>query len=149
MMQILFLLVTLFNGVAPSPVNWSTKAQKINDHEYNLIFTANIENGWNIYSQHMKGDDGPVKTSFTYEAPDRIQLIGKNEETGDIHKGIDEMFGIELIKIMKKGTFTQHIKLRDANVKQIKGSIEYMCCNSMQCLPPKQVPFTIDLSTAK
>ncbi len=130
-----------------SPVTWTSIAHKVNATEYDLIFTATIEEGWNIYSQNMKGEDGPVKTSIEYASTDHFQLIGKNVETGDIKKVMDEMFGMEVIKIKKKGVFTQRIKVNDIS-KPISGSIEFMCCNEIQCLPPKQVPFTIDLKTA-
>lgn len=147
-MSLLTLFFTVFYAVVgKSPVTWTTSAQKISDTEYNLIFTATIADGWNIYSQHIKGDDGPLKTSFSYDHP-HFQLVGKNEETGDIKKGMDEMFGMEVIKIKNKGVFTQRIKVADAD-KPVTGSIEYMCCNEVQCLPPKQVPFAIDLKTAQ
>lgn len=130
-----------------SPVTWATSCQKINNGEYKITFTATIEDGWNIYSQYLANDEGPVKTSFTYNPGSPFELIGKNEESGDIKKTMDEMFGMEVIKIKHKGIFTQKIKTNDTN-KPITGFIEYMCCNEMQCLPPKQVPFTVDLRSA-
>ena len=137
-------ILGIFSG--KSPVTWTYTAEKINDKEYNLIFTATIEDGWNIYSQYMKGDDGPVKTSFTYDESKSFVLVGKNEESGDIKKGMDDMFGMEVIKIKKKGVFTQRIKVSDIS-KPINVTVEYMCCNEMQCLPPKQVPFNIQLNS--
>jgi thiol:disulfide interchange protein DsbD len=69
----------LFQG--KSPVTWTTEVHKINAQEYQLVFTATIEDGWNIYSQYLKSDDGPVKTSFTYSSKDGYALLGKNEES--------------------------------------------------------------------
>ncbi|MEP7266681.1 MAG: hypothetical protein ABI844_03570 [Saprospiraceae bacterium] len=143
---IIFGLCSLLFG--KNPVSWTTTSEKLGTNEYKLVFTATIEDGWNIYSQYLKGDDGPVKTSFTYENESNIELIGNNEETGDIRKIKDEMFGMELIKIKHKGVFTQIIKIKDIN-KPVTGAIEFMCCNEVQCLPPKSIPFSINLSTAK
>lgn len=134
-------------AVGKSPVSWVTTCQKINNEEFKIIFTAQIEEGWNIYSQYLASDDGPVRTSFTFTPSAQYELIGKNEESGEIKKTMDEMFGMEVIKIKKKGVFIQRIKTSDTT-KPITGVIEYMCCNELQCLPPKEVPFTIDLRTA-
>lgn len=134
-------------SVGKSPVSWVTTVQKINNEEFKIVFTATIEEGWNIYSQYLVNDDGPVRTSFTFTPSSEYELVGKNEETGDIKKVMDEMFGMEVIKIKKKGVFTQRIKTSDTT-KPITGLIEFMCCNELQCLPPKEIPFTVDLHTA-
>ncbi|MEP7320747.1 MAG: protein-disulfide reductase DsbD domain-containing protein [Saprospiraceae bacterium] len=147
-MHFLLSLLSLFSFFhGKSPVTWTSESVKINSNEYNLVFTANIEDGWNIYSQYLKNDEGPVRTSITYDSKDGYELIGKNEETGEIKKIMDEMFGMEVIKIKHKGTFTQRIKVSNLS-KPISGYIEFMCCNEQQCLPPRQINFTIDLKAA-
>jgi len=148
-MKFLLAVCSLFPFLlGKSPVNWTSTSQKLSATEYNLVFTATIENGWNIYSQYLQSEDGPVKTSFSFDDENNIQLIGKNIETGDIKKVKDEMFDMEVIKIKNKGVFTQKVKVKDAS-KPITGTIEYMCCNDLQCLPPKSVPFTISLAIAQ
>jgi thiol:disulfide interchange protein DsbD len=147
-MQFILSLIAFFSILhGKSPVTWSSESQKINNQEYNLVFTAKIEDGWNIYSQYLKNDDGPVRTSITYDHQDGFILVGKNEETGEIKKTMDDMFGMEVIKIKHKGIFTQRIKVSEIS-KPITGYIEFMCCNEQQCLPPRQIPFTIDLKSA-
>lgn len=146
-MTVLILLSLLFT-TGKAPVTWSHSVVKAGTQEYNIIFTATIEEGWNIYSQYLASDEGPVKTSITFQPGSHFALVGKNEEAGTIKKGHDEMFDMEVIKISKKGTFTQKVKIFDTT-KPITGVIEYMCCNDLQCLPPKEVPFTIDLTSAK
>lgn len=146
-MTVLILLSLLFT-TGKVPVSWSNSVEKAGTQEYKIIFTATIEEGWNIYSQYLASDDGPVKTSFTFNPGPHFTLVGKNEEAGSIKKGHDEMFDMEVIKISKKGTFTQKVKILDTT-KPITGVIEYMCCNELQCLPPKEVPFTIDLTSVK
>jgi Disulphide bond corrector protein DsbC len=147
-MQFLLSLLTFLSFLhGKNPVTWTSESVKINANEYNLVFTANIEDGWNIYSQYLKNDDGPVKTSITYDNKAGFELVGKNEETGEIKKIMDEMLGMEVIKIKHKGIFTQRIKVINLT-KPISGNIEFMCCNDQQCLPPRQIPFSIDLKPA-
>lgn len=148
-MKLILLLLSIMSLLCGgSPVSWTNTAQKIADNEYNLVFTATIKDGWNIYSQYLESEDGPIKTSFSFDDESNIQLIGKNIETGDIKKVKDEMFDMEVIKIKHKGVFTQRVKVKDTS-KPITGSIEYMCCNEVQCLPPKSVPFSINLLRAQ
>ena len=42
-----------------------------------------------------------------------------------------------------KVDFVQKIKVKSAIATVIKGSVNYMVCNDKQCLPPKDVPFSI------
>ena len=60
------------------PVKWSFSSKQVSDNEFNLMYTANIESGWYIYSQYLESDDGPVKTSFTYDKGGHFSLAGKN-----------------------------------------------------------------------
>jgi hypothetical protein len=142
--SLLLILHSLSTLGGKHPVEWEFSAQKLKPQEYQLTFTASIQDGWTIYSQYLSSDDGPIKTSISYNPGQAITLIGKNEESGDIIKAMDELFGMELIKIKHKGVFSQKIKVKDPSIP-ITGVVEYMCCNSVQCLPPKQIPFTIHL----
>ena len=47
-----------------NPVKWDYAAKKISNEEFELTFTATIDKGWNIYSQHTD-PSGPVPTSIT------------------------------------------------------------------------------------
>ncbi len=127
-----------------NPVKWTYRAEKINDTEYNLIVEGDIENGWYVYSQFLESDNGPVRTSFDFSQNKNITLIGKNEESGGLKKIHDAVFDMTLIKFAHKAIFTQKIKL-NAPTKDVKGTIEYMCCDEGMCLPPRKIPFTIKL----
>ena len=35
------------------PITWSSSKEKTGDKEYDLIFTAGIENKWHLYGQHL------------------------------------------------------------------------------------------------
>ena len=53
---LLFIALTLTAQL--DPVKWSYDTKKISNTEYDLIFTANIQDGWTIYSQYLESDDG-------------------------------------------------------------------------------------------
>ena len=143
-----FSLLLSATSFAQNPVKWSFSTKDAGNCQVDLIFTGTIDEGWYTYSQFLESEDGPVKTSFNFDDQNNIQLLGKNVETGDIKKVKDEMFDMNVIKIKNKGVFTQKVKVKDIT-KLITGTIEYMCCNDMQCLPPKSVPFSISLATAQ
>ena len=132
-------------GQILDPVKWDSTAEKISDTEYQLVFTATLDNGWYLYSQFL-GDDGPVPTSLTFDENPNIQLVGKAAETGKSKKeGYDELFGMNLVKFGGTATFTQKVTVSNG-VDKISGIITYMTCDEMRCLPPDDVPFEITLN---
>lgn len=144
----LFLLFCTFSVSAQieNPVRWSTNLKKLSATEYELIFVANIQDGWNTYSQYLESDDGPVRTSFHYDKGS-FQLVGKNIEEGDRKEGHDKMFDMNVIKLLHTATFRQKVKVTDPS-KPITGYVEYMCCNDEKCLPPTEFAFKFILNDA-
>lgn len=53
-MRIAFILIAIFCSTAIfaqlDPVSWTFAAKKISDTEYDLILTADVEDGWYIYA---------------------------------------------------------------------------------------------------
>ena len=127
-----------------SPVKWSYEAKKVADGTYDLIFTANIADGWYVYSQYLESDDGPIRTTFTYEDNSTVKFEGKNTEDGPKIEGYDDLFGMNIIKFKGKPSFTQRVKT--TGPAKLKGSVEFMTCDSERCLPPVDVPFQFDLN---
>lgn len=126
------------------PVKWKFHTKNISSNEFNLIFEAKLDKGWYVYSQTIEGD-GPVPTSFHFEAHPDFELIGSTAEIGDkIKEGMDEVFGMHIKKFGEKARFTQKIKLNAAQAK-ITGYLEFMTCDDEKCLPPNQVEFSFDL----
>lgn len=142
------LLLTFLSGSLSaqiySPVKWVTSHEQTADGEFDLIFTATIDDGWSIYSQYLESDDGPVRTSFEFEKQAGYSLVGKNLETGDKKEGFDELFGMNVIKFYKKAVFTQKVKVTDYS-KPIVGYFEFMTCDATKCLPPDMVDFEFTL----
>lgn len=150
-MRIVAFVLLLFSAWSVSaqienPVKWSTNWKKVGTNEYELIFVADIQDGWNTYSQYLESDDGPVRTSFHYDKG-AFQLVGKNIEEGDKKEGHDKMFDMNVIKLLHKFTFRQKVKVTDLS-KPITGYVEYMCCNDEKCLPPTEFAFKFMLTDA-
>ena len=75
-----------------NPVEWKTDFKQISDTEFDLIFTAVIDDGWVVYSQYLESDDGPVATSFYYDEGAHYELVGKNVESGNKKEAHDKVF---------------------------------------------------------
>ena len=74
------------------PVKWDMSSQSLGDDQFELKFTARIDDGWSIYSQHTS-DEGPAPTSFNFDAGDHYKAIGDVAEKGDKKEGPDDLFG--------------------------------------------------------
>ncbi|RYZ97513.1 MAG: sugar transporter [Sphingobacteriaceae bacterium] len=123
-----------------APVKWSYAAKKLNSKEAVVLIKATIDNGWHIYSQHVK-DGGPVSTSFTFTPSKDFILIGKPSEPKGITKH-EKVFSMDVTYFETSVVFQQKIKLK-APKTIVKGKLEYMVCNDRQCLPPDEVEFSI------
>ena len=126
------------------PVKWHFESKNIGPDTYELIFTAVIDDGWNIYSQFLESDDGPIATTFEFEAGGYTR-IGKVEEDELNRKKLkDPIFEMEVVKYYHKAIFRQKVKISDHS-RPIKGYLNFMTCNNERCLPPKDVDFTFSL----
>ena len=146
MKKIFFAIVMLmFIGVADAQINnpvlWTYSAKKIADKTYELHITASIGNNWHLYAQDA--GEGPVPTQITFTANPLIKLDGKIKEVGKMEKSFDKNFNSTLKFYANKVDFVQKIKVKSAIATFVKGSVNFMVCNDKQCLPPKDVPFSI------
>ncbi len=132
-------------GQILEPVKWTMEQKHVAGDEFELVFTAKIEDGWKVYSQYLESDDGPIRTSFNFDKGDHFELIGKTEEAETNRKKVfDEVFKMNLITFKKEGVFTQKVKVKDYT-KPIVGYLEFMCCDATRCLPPSEVDFDFAL----
>lgn len=150
-MKKIVLLVTLVMAYLgamaqfPTPVKWKASWKAVSDTEFDLIFTADIDPGWNIYSQHIDGD-GPIPTQLNLTTKDGVEIIGEATEEGTIKEGFDETFKINVTKIYDQAVFTQRVKVTSLP-KTIEGYVTYMTCDAQQCLPPTDFEYELTLSS--
>lgn len=126
------------------PVDWKFSYERISDDEIDLIFTAEIDNKWHLYSQDLP-EGGPIPTTFTFAGTDAFRLSGKVREITSPEVIYDQGFGLELKMFSTKAEFRQKIDVLTGQPFTLTGSIEYMCCDDERCLPPKDEEFTFDL----
>ena len=129
------------------PATWSFSNKQVSDTEFELVITANIDNGWHLYSQFI-GDGGPVATSFKFKPSSDYELVGKVSESPKPKKIYEKAFEMEVAFFEKKAVFTQKIKMNVPAAK-IKGTLEFMLCDDSQCLPPEELDFSFDVKGAK
>jgi DsbC/DsbD-like thiol-disulfide interchange protein len=147
MKKLLLGIAVLFTAGAHAqiltPVHWSYAAKKTGATEATVLIRATMDEGWHIYSQHVK-DGGPVKTSFTFPTSKLYTAVGKTVEPTPITK-FEKAFGIDVSYFEKTVTFQQKVKLKSAAATTVKGQLEYMTCNDQKCLPPETVAFSVDI----
>lgn len=116
----------------------STK--KVSDCEYDLVFSATIDEGWHVYSVRKSAEDGPNPTSFTFKSSKDYELVGKVKESKTI-KEHDKVFDVDVEYFVKSAVFTQRIKLHTDKKISIKGKSEYQACTESQCVFPPAEDF--------
>jgi hypothetical protein len=126
-----------------NPVHWTYAAKKIDAKTYEVHITALIDGNWHIYSQDA--GHGPVPTSFKFTANPLLLLSGKVKEIGNLEKSYDPNFKSELRYYEKQVDFVQIVKVKFAAATVMKGTFTFMVCNDRQCLPPKDIPFSINI----
>ena len=140
----LLLLFFQASGQAQTdPVQWQYEARATEDGQFDVVFTATVAPGWNIYSQHTD-PSGPVPTAIVFAENDQLELVGATEESGKRKEGMDDLFGVTVIKFADQVVFTQRVQAK-SGAPTLTGYIEYMSCDDEKCLPPKEVDFSIPL----
>jgi thiol:disulfide interchange protein DsbD len=100
-----------------NPVKWNFEAVKKSDKQYDIVFTANVDAPWHIYSQFVK--KGPVPTKITLKKNPLVQVNGKTKELGKLEKNFDKNFGAEIAYFSKKVQFVQSVTLKVAMMKDV------------------------------
>src|SRR5699024_6565367 len=68
-------------GDMKSPVEWQGSVEKVNSDSYDLVFTAKIDEGWHIFSQHTpEGGSMPLDVNYI-DAGKSYQTQGETEES--------------------------------------------------------------------
>ena len=151
MKKYLFLLFTImsFTGFAQieKPVKWIFSVEHVSERNYDLVIKADIQKGWNVYSQDVN-PDGPIPTSFVFNESVDFKLIDQVKESQPITK-YDPVFQMELSSFQNEAIFKQRIELLNDTLSIVKGELEFMACNSEMCLPPDYVDMLFDVKKKK
>ncbi len=139
----LILLFPIFvSGQILEPVKWSYSTESLGNNEYNLIFIADIDAKWHLYSQDIPMS--PPATTFSFEAANSYELIGDVTESESIEQ-YDPNFEMVLKFFSNRATFKQKVKVLSDQPVEVSGIIEFMCCDDTRCLPPTEEDFSFKL----
>lgn len=127
-------------------VSWKYTVSKTtnNENKVELIFNAKIKEGWHLYSQHINGD-GPIPTTFIFNTNENFSLLEDVKE-GVAVKTFDPNFDMEISFFENETTFKQVVEVKNNELKNISGTIEFMVCNDKMCYPPDIITFSFDLN---
>jgi len=118
------------------PVKWNYEVEKISDTEFNLIFKANVDKGWYIYSQEQPSEESFAPTTY-FEFQDvegNYKLEGKTSEP-DVPTIYDKIFQEEVKKFKDEAVFKQRVSLINKDLKQIDVKVDYQTCDDSKCIP--------------
>jgi thiol:disulfide interchange protein len=125
------------------PVIWDFRYEKMGDKQYEIIFTATIEEHSHIYSIDIPAG-GPIPTSFAFDTVAPYKLEGRTYEVTKPLEMFDEAFGFRIKTFSTKAEFRQKITAV-ASSFTVKGVVNYMACNNATCSPPKDVGFAVKI----
>ena len=124
------------------PVKWVYTTEQLEENQYKITFNATIEDGWYVYSSSVD-EDGPIPTSIYFDENESLGALSDMEESGEETKdGYDEMFDMNIKKFGHAASFSQVFNINGAAT--ITGYLEFMTCDSMQCLFPDPIEFTVN-----
>ena len=136
-------------GKEINPVKWTFDLEDLGDDKFKLIFRAEMEKNWTVYSQFLD-EGGPIPTTIWYENENIIEKIGEAKEEGHVKTGMDPIFEMEVTKYLDDQPFviTQVVKVSDLT-KKLTGYLTFMTCDDERCLPPTDVEFSFDFVSGK
>ena len=125
----------VFAQAPDATATWKVSSKPTGENEYELVFTATIENGWHIYTTGNKYNP----TTLELDSPTGYSPVGTFEQVTEpsSFKG-DEVF-------FDTAVFTQKVKL-DAPEATVKGEITWSGCNDQFCAAPEHFEFTLSLT---
>jgi len=137
----LLLIASYASSQIYDPVSWDFSYERKGETQYELVFSASIDEHSHIYSMEIPAG-GPIPTSFRFDNQSGYILNGKTYEVTKPVELLDEAFGFKIKTFSSKAEFRQKITA-EASSFNIEGVVNFMACNNATCSPPKDVEFSI------
>ena len=119
------------------PAKWkvelSNKEAKVGE-QIDIVFKAEIEKDWHVYSNDFDPDLGPIVITFEFEEDASYERIGEVKPINS-HKHYDEIWEGEVSYFEKTGEMRQTIKIKSLPLK-VAGTFEFQTCSDVsgQCV---------------
>jgi len=146
-MLLLMMAIHTVQAQVEEPVTWTFRHEKIAEKQYEIIMTASIEDTWHLYAMGIP-EGGPIATSFTFESSDAYTLIETPVTVDAPEVKYDENFGMDIGMHSHKAEFRQKIEVSKLPVT-VNGIVTFMSCDDKQCLPPRDVDISVEISGEK
>ena len=144
----LFSLIPFFvDAQIIEPIKWSFDFNQ-EGNEAELIFTANIDDGWHLYDTQLP-EGGPLPTRVVYSDSSLFEFISPLEKYPEPVEKFDVTFQMDLRYFVGRAVLTQKIRLKSAGPVELSGYIVFMGCDDEVCLPPNEVEFSFNLGGDK
>ncbi|MBS1597370.1 MAG: hypothetical protein JST75_04040 [Bacteroidetes bacterium] len=130
----------------PDPTKWEFFSKKINNNTYDIHLRAKIAKGWHVYS--LFNDGGPGPASVHYEKNKILKSVGDVKEIGKVQRRYEKLFDAHVREVSSTIDFVQIMQRKDTSTKTpttVTGFVKYITCNGTLCLPPKELPFSVDV----
>jgi thiol:disulfide interchange protein DsbD len=129
------------------PVKWKYSVKETSATEAELVFTAQLDKGWHLYSQYTS-PDGPLAIEFTFEESKDYERVGKVMEPKP-HEEMDDIFKCIVKSFSGKVVFRQKVKRLSDKDFTVKGTVSYQLCNDGSCIAPEDHDFSFKVPGAK
>ena len=127
------------------PIKWYNSVEKTGENTYNLIFEADIEDDWHLYSQ-FNDPMGSLPIEFEWkDQKGKYEVIGKAKEIGT-HQAYNDVFKVTETFFSKHAKLIQPIKILDNQLKKIEVTLYGQACKEA-CIQIKK-DFSFDLTKA-
>ena len=127
-----------FSSFGQEKVEWTYSYDSASE---TITITAEIEEGWHLYSQHINENLGPVATFIEFqENKNQFKLVGKTIEPTPITE-YDPNFEGDLSFFKDSVESIQKLKIKTSG--EVRGTITFMVCNEEMCLPPVDIDFNL------
>jgi len=147
--KLIVFIALIFIAVSASsqiydPVSWDFGFEKTADKQYELVFTATIDEHSHIYAMDIP-EGGPIPTSISFDTVPGFILTGKPYEVTEPVELFDEAFGFKIKTFSTSAEFRQKISAVESSFI-VTGVLNFMACNNATCSPPKDVEFSISIA---
>jgi hypothetical protein len=122
------LFASFVSGQIFDPATWDFRYIKTGEKQYEIVFTATIEEHSHIYSMEIP-DGGPIPTSFRFDSVSGYRLEGKTFEVTIPVEMFDEAFGFKIKTFSNSAEFRQKITSLEPSFT-VKGAVNFMACNN-------------------
>jgi thiol:disulfide interchange protein DsbD len=144
---VLFITLALSSfGQVLKPVHWDFSLEPLGAGEYDLVFTASIDDTWHLYAPDIP-PGGPIPTSFNYTGSENFEVVGEIRELSEAKEVYDNSFDMNLRLYSNEAVFKQKIKVLTDQPFTIDGFVEFMSCDDERCLPPDEEEFSFSMNT--